>query len=232
MYKVSLQALFKGKVGELGTDISQKLLLNSKEYHCFNNALVKGVSRETQIDHIIVSKYGIFVVETKNRSGSIYGSADDSNWTQVLGNKRIGFQNPLQQNKLHTKSLAHFLKIDHGKIHSVVIFWGGTFKKEMPENVLTWRDYTRYIKSKKMILLTDDEVDRICSQLKNLKDETSFFSGIRHAKSLQDRYSSTSICPKCGGKLVERIAHKGQKAGGKFLGCKNFPRCFYKRELK
>ena len=219
-------------MGELGTDISQKLFLNSKEYHCFNNALVKGSLKETQIDHIIVSKYGLFVVETKNKSGLIFGGAKESHWTQVLSNKKVRFQNPLHQNFLHTKSLADFLEIDHSKIHSVVIFWGGKFKNKMPQNVIKWQEYTGYIKSKKMILLTDDEVDRICSQLKNLKDETSFLSGIRHAKSLQDRYSSTSICPKCGGKLVERIAHKGQKADVKFLGCKNFPRCRYTKELK
>ena len=219
-------------MGELGTDISQKLLLNPKEYRCFNNALVNGGSRETQIDHIIVSKYGLFVTETKNKSGWIYGSANDSEWTQVLYHRKIRFQNPLVQNKLHTKSLAHFLEIDHSKIHSIVVFWGGKFKKEMPENVVTWREYTRYIKSKNQILLTDDEVDKICNKLRTLKDETPFLAGMRHAKSLQDRYSSTTICPKCEGKLVERISQKGQKAGTKFLGCENYPRCIYTRELK
>lgn len=229
---MSFKARVKGLIGEVGTDISQKLLLDSKEYHCFNDTLVPAGSRQTQIDHIIVSKYGLFVVETKNKSGLIFGSAGDSQWTQVLFNKKVRFQNPLRQNYLHTKSLADFLEIDHSKIHSVVVFWGGTFKNQMPENVITWLEYTRYIKSKKQILLTGDEVDIICSQLQNLKDETPFLSGLRHAKSLHDRYSSTSICPKCGGKLVERIARKGQKAGGKFLGCDEFPRCLYKRELK
>jgi len=231
MFQISLQALFKGWMGELGTDISQKLLLDFNEYHCFNNALVKGASRDTQIDHIIVSKYGIFVVETKNRSGWIFGGADDSHWTQVLYNKKIRFQNPLHQNKLHTKSIAYFLEIDHSKIHSVVIFWGDTFKNKMPENVITWREYTRYIKSKKKILFTNEEVDKICSQLQKLKDETPLFSGLRHAKSLQDRYNSTSICPKCGGKLVERVAQKGPKSGKKFLGCENYPRCRYTKQL-
>ena len=227
MLQISPKAIFEGWVGELGTNISQELLLDPKEYHCFNNALVKGSSRETQIDHIIVSKYGLFVVETKNRSGSIYGSADDSHWTQVLHGKKIRFQNPLRQNYLHTKSLADFLEVDHRKIHSIVVFWGGTFKTKMPENVVTWHEYTRYIRSKNQIVFTDHEVDRICNTLQKLKDETSFLDGLRHAKSLQDRYSSTSVCPKCDGKLVERIARKGQKAGTKFLGCEKYPRCTY-----
>ena len=231
-FQAQFKAQFKGFIGELGTNILQKLFLNSKEYHIFNNTLIPAGSRQTQIDHIIVSKHGLFVVETKNKSGWIFGRRDESNWTQVLFKKKVRFQNPLDQNHLHTKSLADFLEIDHSKIHSVVVFWSCTFKNQMPENVIKWREYIRYIKSKKHILLTGDEVDRICSQLQKVKDETPFLSGIRHAKSLHDRYSSTSICPKCGGKLVERVAHKGQKSGEKFLECEKYPRCLYKKELK
>lgn len=227
MLQISPKALVKGWVGELGTDLSQRLLLDHNVYHCFNNTLVNGGSRETQIDHIIVSKYGLFVVETKNKSGWIYGNAKDKTWTQVFYNTKFKFQNPLRQNYLHTKTLADSLEIDHSKVHSVVVFWGGKFKNKMPENVITWHEYTRYIKSKKDILFTDEEVDRICIQLQNIKDETTFLGGLRHAKSLQDRYSSTTICPKCGGKLVERISKKGQNAGTNFLGCENYPRCVY-----
>ena len=178
MFQISLQALFKGWMGESDTAISQWLFLNHRAYHCFNNVLVNARSRETQIDHVIVSKFGVFVTETKNRSGWIYGSGSNPNWTQVLYKKKIRFQNPLRQNYLHTKSLAEFLEIDHRKIHSIVVFRSGTFKTKMPENVLTSSEYTRYIKNKNQILFTDDEVDRICSRLRARKDETPFLSGL------------------------------------------------------
>ncbi len=229
---MSLKALVKGWMGEVGTNVSQKLFLDSKEYHCLNNTLVQAGSRQTQIDHIIVSKYGLFVVETKNMSGWIFGTAIDSEWTQVIYRKKVRFQNPLNQNYLHTRSLADFLGIDHSKLHSVVVFWGATFKNEMPERVVKWWQYTGYIKSKRHILFTDEEVDGMCSKLRKLKDETALLSGRRHAKSLHDRYSSTTTCPKCGGKLLERMAHKGQKANKKFLGCEKFPRCRYTRDLQ
>lgn len=224
--------MFKGFVGELGTKISQKLLLDSKQYHIYNDVIIDTGSKTTQIDHIIVSKYGIFVVETKNRHGWIFANEDDDNWIQQQYHSKIRFQNPLRQNYLHTQSLAEFLDIDHSKMHSVVVFWGDCeFKTKKPSNVLTWSEYTGYIKSKNQILLTDSEVDSICNRLQLLKDQTPFLSGVRHAISVNKRYSSMTVCPKCGGNLVERTGHRGTMAGKKFLGCERYPKCRYTKEF-
>ena len=229
-----LEALFKGWVGELKTKATQKLLLDSKQYHIFNSVFIQGKDKETQIDHIIVSKYGVFVVETKDRSGWIFGSERDAQWTQVIFDKKVRFQNPLRQNYLHTRSLADVLGIEHNKIHSLIVFWGDCeFKTPIPENVVKGIfKSTRYIKSKKQILLTDADVDRICKQIKTIKNNTSILQGIRHAYSLHKRYDNTSICPKCGGKLIERKSTRGKRAGNKFLGCENYPQCRYTKELE
>jgi len=228
------EELLKGWIGELKTKATQKLFLDSKQYHIFNNVFIQGKERETQIDHIIVSKYGVFVVETKDRSGWIFGSETDNQWTQVIFDKKVHFQNPLRQNYLHTRSLAEFLGIEHNKIYSLIVFWGDCeFKTGVPENVVKGiYKPTSYIKSKKQVLFTDDEVDRICEQIQTIKSNTSILQGLRHTFSLKERYDSVSICPKCGGKLLERTSTKGQRVGDKFLGCENFPRCRYTKELK
>jgi restriction system protein len=222
------EALFKGWVGELKTKATQKLFLDSKQYHQFNNVYIPREEGTTQIDHVIVSKYGVFVVETKERSAWIFGNENDSQWTRDNFGKKERFQNPLRQNDLHCKTLAKFLGIEHNKIHSVIAFWGDCeFKTRMPENVVKGVfQYTNYIKSKKQILLTDDEVDRICTQLRDIKDNTSFLQGVQHAYTLHKKYASTSICPWCGGKLLVRNSSRG-----KFLGCENYPRCRYTRDL-
>lgn len=222
------EALFKGWVGELKTKATQKLFLDSKQYHIFNNVIIPREEGTTQIDSVIVSKYGIFVVETKNRSGWIFGSEADSQWTQDNFGKKRRFQNPLQQNYLHSKTLAEFLGVEHNKMHSLIVFWGDCeFKTRMPENVVKGVfEPTNYIKSKKQILLTDNEVDRICTQLRTTKDNTSILQSVQHAYTLHKRYDSTSICPKCGGKLLVRNSSRG-----KFLGCENYPRCRYTRDL-
>ena len=227
------QSLFKGWMGELKTNLTQKLLLDSKQYHIVNNVLIQQGTISTQIDHVIVSRYGLFVVETKNRSGWIFGSKDNENWTQSNFRKKTSFQNPLRQNYRHTKSISEFVGIPHDKTHSVVVFWGKCeFRTPMPDNVIHgFLNYQKYIKSKKEILLTDDEVNRICEQLGNLKKQTPFLSGFQHTRSLKQRYASTTICPKCGGNLVERKAFKGSGKGDAFLGCNNYPRCKYRKAL-
>ena len=111
----------KGWVGELKTTLSDKLFLDSKVYKQFNNFIIKDESGSTQIDHIIVSKFGIFVLETKDYSGWIYGHEKSEYWTQnIFGNKNR-FQNPLRQNYRHTIMLSKYLDIDHKNIKPVVI---------------------------------------------------------------------------------------------------------------
>ena len=78
---------------------------------------------------------------------------------------------------------------------------------------------------------THPRAGKICEQIQTIKSNTPKLQGLRHAYALKKRYGSSSICPKCGGKLIERISKKGEGAGDKFLGCENYPRCRYTREL-
>ena len=100
----------------------------------------------------------------------------------------------------------------------------------MPENV-SYGNYTNYITSKKQLLLSENEVNRICNKLLIHQCNTPFLAGWRYANSLKKQYESSTTCPKCGGSLIERIAHIGRGKGQAFLGCENYPSCCYTREL-
>lgn len=164
---MSFQTFLKGWLGEQGTNVMQKFLLDSKIYHSFYDILIEGDERKTQIDHVIVSKFGVFIIETKNWSGWIYRKEDEDYWTQSFPGERRRIQNPLKQNKLHTQIIAAFCKIKPSNIFSIIIFWGDCeFKTLMPQNVIKWSEYPSYIKSKKRELMSDAEVERICSKLK------------------------------------------------------------------
>jgi len=90
---------FKGWFGELQVNLAARLLLDKNTYHLIKNVTIPTDDGTTQIDHIIVSPYGVFVVETKNVSGWIFGKERDAQWTQKLhGNHSQKFQNPLRQN--------------------------------------------------------------------------------------------------------------------------------------
>ena len=76
--------MFKGWIGELKTKFSLWAGLDSNLYHRVHDVIIPSNHGTTQVDHILVSPFGIFVVETKNYKVWIYGSADQSTWTQVI----------------------------------------------------------------------------------------------------------------------------------------------------
>ena len=224
-----LRPRIKGLMGELKTKLTLRYFLSSKDYHFFDNFIIKDESDSTQIDHIIVSKYKIFVVETKEMDGWIFGNERSASWTQSFYNNKRQFQNPLRQNYKHTMSLSKYLDINHDKTESIVIFWGGCeFKTEMPKKVIRggFEGGAKYIKGFSEIVFTDEEVINICTKLKSGKDEMNILSGFRHEQSLKKRFESNTACPKCGGNLLERSGTKGA-----FIGCDNFPKCRYTKEL-
>lgn len=185
----------KGWVGETLVHGTSKLLLNKNEYHVFWNVTLPTEDGTTQIDHIIVSKYGIFVVETKNMKGWIYGSEKQPRWTQKFPRASFQFQNPLRQNYKHLKTLERLLGVDN-VLHSVIVFVGSCkIKSPMPANVTRGVSFVGYIKSNKTVVMSDEQVLDINSQIKagrltpNLKTHRAH---VEHVKSIQAQKQSSS----------------------------------------
>ena len=140
---------FKGVSGEFVVNLASKLFLDKEKYHLIKNVTLPTEGGSTQIDHIIVSKFGVFVVETKNFKGWIFGSARQKMWSQKIYRHTSKFQNPLFQNYKHTKTLQSLLDLNNEQVFSVIAFVGSsTFKTEMPENVNHIKGCIRFIKSK------------------------------------------------------------------------------------
>lgn len=230
---MSLKSIYKGFVGEAMSSIAHKVLLDKNIYRELNNVTIPTPDGTTQIDHVIVSRYGIFVIESKNMSGWIFGAEDDTQWTQTLpGGKKFRFQNPLRQNYKHTKSLSEFLEIDHEKFHSVVMFWGNSsFRTPMPVNVRD-RGYPYYIQSKKEELFSDVEVEQIVEAIQTGRLPRTWATRRRHVASLKERHAGSPLsapdmpaCPKCGSSMFKRTAERGVTAGKEFWGCSQYPAC-------
>ena len=96
---------FKGYVGQLSVRITANLLLDPYVYRPIHYVTLQTPEGTTQIDHIFVSKYGIFVVETKNYFGWIFGYEKQAMWIQKLFKTTTKFQNPLLQNNTPLKAL-------------------------------------------------------------------------------------------------------------------------------
>jgi len=222
-------AWFKGVAGEFIVNVSTKLFLDSDKYHLIKNVTLPTEDGSTQIDHVIVSVYGVFVVETKNMKGWIFGSQNQKLWTQKIYKHSSRFQNPLHQNYKHVKTLASLLNLQDEKLFSVVVFVGdSTFKTPMPENVTYGRGYIRFIKSKSAVLLTEHDVDVFAEKIAAGRLTASFKTNREHAKHVKNIVADKKDhpqCPTCGSEMVKRTVGKGINKGSDFWGCSTFPRC-------
>ncbi|WP_296236671.1 nuclease-related domain-containing protein [Psychrobacter sp. UBA5136] len=192
---MSLMSSFKGIVGETVINVAMWLKLDKDIYHRLNNVtlpLADGGS--TQIDHVIVSVYGIFVIETKNYKGWIFGNEKQRQWTQVIMGRKYKFQNPLRQNYLHIKTLADLLALDMNYFHSMIAFIGECELKtrdELPEHVLT-SGMVSYVKKKQDKLLTDEEVKAIVVQIESNRFSKSWHTNRAHKAYLKNKHSNAS----------------------------------------
>lgn len=222
---------FKGLAGEFIVNLSAKFMLDKEKYHLIKDVTLPTEDGSTQIDHILVSVYGIFVIETKNMKGWIFGSPGQAMWTQKIFKHSNRFQNPLRQNYKHVKTLAELLELSEEKIHSLVVFVGdSTFKTPMPDNVTYGFGYIQFIKSKTKRLLSPDAANEITRKISAGRLTPSIKTNRAHIRHVKDsvakqKTSSNPACPRCGAQMVSREVKKGQKAGKKFWGCSTFPRC-------
>lgn len=222
---MTLAHQFKGWMGELMGQFAHKVFLDPSVYHSLNNLTLRTQNGTTQIDHVVVSRYGIFVVEAKNIDGWIFGDARSPQWTVVRHGRKYRMQNPLRQNYRHVKAITEFLSVGEDRLHSVVMLWGECeFKTEKPSNVLL-TGYTSYIKGFVNAVFSDEEVKSIAQALEAGALPKTWATRREHLDSLWGRHNSTSICPKCGNALVLRTAKSGPKAGTQFYGCSGFPKC-------
>lgn len=221
--------MVKGWFGEAQGALAKHLLLDKEVYTALNNITIPTANGTTQIDHIVVSRHGIFVIETKNMKGWIFGDERNPQWTQNVFGRKYRFQNPLHQNYRHIRALAEFLQLPDDRFHSVVMFWGSAkLKTPLPDNVMT-SGYTNYIKSKRRILFSDDEVGAIVRAVQSGMLPKTLATHREHVASLKARHESATTCPRCGNPLTLRTAKSGGNAGKQFYGCSTFPACRYMR---
>ncbi|WP_205341780.1 nuclease-related domain-containing protein [Denitrificimonas caeni] len=219
---------FKGVLGETMVKFAAKIRLPAGTYHPIHNITLPTQEGSTQIDHIFVSRFGIFVVETKNIKGWVFGAQNQAQWTQQLFNTSFKFQNPLRQNYKHIMVLRATLDVPSRVIYSVVAFVGrSTFKSAMPANVTRGWGYITYIKSFREEVLSEAEVQRVLATIQSARLEPTRATNRRHIKQLKKRLhpSAQKKCPKCDRSMVLRTAQRGSNIGRSFWGCSAYPAC-------
>lgn len=218
----------KGHIGELLVRFVAHRQLDERTYRRLHNVTLNTPDGTTQIDHVFLSVYGIFVLETKNMGGWIFGGERQAQWTQRFARRSFKFQNPLRQNYKHLKAMEAALGIAPEHLHSVISFIGGsTFKTEMPANVTQGGGFVRYIHSFQQPVFTEAEVDAMLKTLQSGRRAPTFATHREHVQNLKRRSdpSTERQGPKCGNALLIRTVKSGAKAGQQFWGCSGFPKC-------
>ncbi|MBK5240325.1 MAG: NERD domain-containing protein [Clostridium sp.] len=201
--------------------------LDKTRYKVINNIMLQVGNKTTQIDHVIVSNYGIFVIETKNYKGWIIGDEFDDNWKQVIYKRKEKLYNPIKQNYGHIQSLKEILK-EFGGVNyiSIVAF---TTRAELKVTSKTDVVYTinlaKTIKKYNAENISDLVKEKIYIKLLSLNVDSketrkTHVKAIHRTLDEKQIKVNSDICPKCGGNLILRYGKFG-----KFKGCSNFPKC-------
>ena len=220
----------------------------------FNLYIPKSNGETTEIDMIMICSKGIFIFESKNYSGWIFGSENQKNWYQTLpsgkrkSHKEV-FYNPIMQNRTHIKHLDKLIGTPL-PMYSIVVF----------SDRCTFKDIQ--IESSAVSLVYLSQVNQVVSNVLNYDDgsaldenrilviydklypytQVSEIQKIQHIQNIRDNKNShynnfsnntqNLKCPKCGGTLVLRTAKRGANSGNQFYGCSNYPKCRYMENIK
>lgn len=221
----------KGIVGEfiIKLIVGKQSEETGKEKFIVHNLLLQLDNGKTsQTDHVVINSEGVFVIETKNYSGRIYGDDFQKEWTQVLnyGKVKNHFYSPIKQNYTHICRIKELLP-ENVPIYSIVVFIKGNISFIKSNNVYTPWTLFRKINSTKCEILTLEEMKNIYTILTQ-NNKSSIINNYEHVKNIKNTQAdiANNICPRCQGTLVVRHSKKGD-----FMGCSNYPQCKFIKKL-
>ena len=270
----------------------------------FNLYIPKGNGQTTEIDIVMICRQGVFVFESKNYSGWIFGNSKQKHWYQTLPagrgkSHKESFYNPVMQNKSHIKHLQEYL----GKqlpMYSIIVFSNRCLLRNVTfdpnEAIVVNREDVEIVVDEicqqvSPGMVSENNIEEIYSKLypltqvdanikmQHIEDilyhqmpQTVPFApqsvSMTGVSSEENQISSTvscehqedhadpspvinsfganrelqktdyvsaetkaTICPKCGGILVQRTATRGANVGRQFYGCSNYPKCRYIKDI-
>lgn len=220
---------YKGKSGE---NIVSKILHDMEGYnYILDNIMINDNGKSRQIDHILISQQGVFVIETKNYGGIIYGREKSTQWKQYLNQKCFEFKNPIHQNYGHQEIVKKVLEDVTDKVYSVVVFTRRCqLKVEAVTPVIYENQLKSYIKRKEKILSMEkiNEIYKTLNESKITNKEVIKDHNYNVQKYVEynNKVATVGKCPRCSGNLVERNGKNGR-----FYGCSNYPKCRYTKNL-
>lgn len=189
-------------------------------------------SEFSQVDHILLTPYGIFVIETKNYTGEIMGAKSDKQWTV---NKKHKMMNPFHQNYGHVQTIRTILQLPYtNSIYSLISFTKRAIFRVDPElrkiqsnNLCVYDvELTEFINRKIHItkltnstpIFTDEQIETMFQALLNANIENKQIRE-QHVNNIKNSINNNCLtCSTCGKKVSEKVKNfclTSQKFQGK-----------------
>lgn len=207
--------------------------LPSDRYLVLNDLMIKTAHGMSQIDHVVVSVYGLFVIETKDYYGVVEGSERATQWVQYANGKKYLFQNPLHQNFGHVRALQELTGCRQRDFFPIVVFTGkAKLHVQSFRPVIKLRRLKRTIRQEsREIIFTRQEMREWYEFLRsrNISGRRANRKHIRQIRKKQKKCARKIRrlrCPQCGARL-----HRYEGKYGEFLGCSRYPDCRFTYEL-
>ncbi len=164
------------------------------DYHLMNHVTLQLNDGTTQIDHILISRFGVFVIETKDYRGWIFANANRSNWTQVLFRSKFRFQNPILQNNRHVRAVQHHLDfLPRDAIKPVVVFTGeAEFRTETPGGVFSTVKFIHYLREQTEEIMSLNRMQFCVGRLETARLAISGETDVEHVENLNRRHRNAS----------------------------------------
>jgi restriction system protein len=161
---------FRGDMGEARVGRLLSAMLESNRYTVINDVIIPSNGGTVKIDHVVISKFGVFVIKSVFVRGWISGAEFQDRWKQHRLGRTSLFQNPMHKNHLGLQALARLLKLPESKFHSVVVFTGHKgFKKSVPFNVLPAEKLISAIRKRTENILSEEQAGLVLSGLEQAR---------------------------------------------------------------
>lgn len=218
-----------GQFGEFSTEFALTNGNLDGGLFVLKNIYVPYRGKTSEIDLLMIHEKGIFVFESKNYSGWIFGSTDQLNWTQSLQNgEKHRFYNPIRQNQTHIRALSEYLNMPTSSFTSYIVFSERCSLKSVPEDtdqvvIVRRPDMLKKLRSQlrsSVNMYSPEEMLQLVQKLQPLTNKSEAEKQ-QHIEDIKEK------CPFCGSELVLRRGKYGQ-----FWGCSTYPKCKFTRPVK
>lgn len=185
-----VRQVLKGFWGELKLRLVMFFLLGLgyKKFH--NVTVLLSNNKTSQIDHVVVCRYGIFVIETKNYKGLVTINEKTGYWTQDFKHNSYRFYSPIRQNEGHIRAMRYLLKNKDYPYFNIVSFVGEArfANKNLPDGVArsVWSSVWLLRKDRKKAL-SKQQVKMIAKQIKARRMPNNRRTKELHLRNMQAR---------------------------------------------